>query len=234
MVPGSLVCLLSSQSVSLAGLPPRLICSQRDSEPNGDLNGQPTEGFFHEIVFHSCYTLASAAACIPELPRPPFQCFSTFNVTGRTLILSSEGVLWGAVPLLVPAQTGAPVLVKRLCFPEHPCWEGDSSVEDFHLGWNAEQTTGVSSITRHSLAVKGFSTTCCFVLRASLDTIDLQKKKKKRTPNKQTKKNPGTFPKCKGFCIAHLVIPGNPAACAEQHCSSKTQASQEVWSLSSF
>lgn len=134
MVPGSLVCLLSSQSVSLAGLPPRLICSQRDSEPNGDLNGQPTEGFFHEIVFHSCYTLASAAACIPELPRPPFQCFSTFNVTGRTLILSSEGVLWGAVPPLVPAQTGAPVLVKRLCFPEHPCWEGDSSVEDFHLG----------------------------------------------------------------------------------------------------
>lgn len=68
VLPGSLVCLLSSQSVALAELPPRLICSRRDSEPSVDLNGQPTEGFFHKIVFYWCYTLTSAEVCIPELP----------------------------------------------------------------------------------------------------------------------------------------------------------------------
>lgn len=134
VVPGSVVCLLSSQSVGLAGLPPRLICSQRDSEPSGALNGQPTEGFFHKIVFHWCYTLTSAEACIPEWPCPPFQCFSVFNRTERMLILSSEGVFWGSVPSLVPTQTGPPMPGERICFPDHPCWEGDSLQRNFTLG----------------------------------------------------------------------------------------------------
>lgn len=139
MLPGSLVCLLSSQAVDLAELPPRLICSQRDSEPSVDLNGQPTEGFFHKIVFHWCYTLTSAEACIPELPLPPFQCFCIFNMTERTLILSSQTVLWGPGSSLVPAQAGPSMPGEWLCFLEHPCWEGDSSVEEFHLEWNSQQ-----------------------------------------------------------------------------------------------
>lgn len=179
VVPGSLVCLLSWQSVGLAELPPRLIYSQRDSEPNSDLNGQPMEGFCHKIVFHWCYTLTSAEACIPELPPPPFQCFPIFNMTERAIIFSSEGVLWGSVPSLVPAQTGPPMPGKRLCFPEHPCWEGNSPVEEFYLGWNAEQATGISSITQLSLAIKVFSTKCFFCSQSNLGYDRFKKKKKK-------------------------------------------------------
>lgn len=109
-------------------------------------------GLFHKIVFHWCYTLTSAEACIPELPPPPFQCFSIFNMTERTLVFSAEGVLWGSIPSLVPAQAGPPMPGKRLWFPENPCWEG----EEFHLGWNAVQATDISSITQLSLAVKVF------------------------------------------------------------------------------
>lgn len=122
--PGSLVCLLPSQSVCLAGLPPRLIYAERLRAKRW-LKWTTTEGFFHKIVFHWCYTLTSAEPCIHDLPSPPLQCFSVFNTTERTPVLSCEGGgLWGAVPSLVPAQRGPPMPGRTLCFPEHPCWEG--------------------------------------------------------------------------------------------------------------
>lgn len=87
-------------------------------------------------------------------------------MTERTSIFSSEEVC-------------LPVLSKRLCFPEHHCWEVYLSVEEFLLGWNAGQAIGVSSISQISLAVKVFPTKCCLVLRATLGMIDLERKKRK-------------------------------------------------------
>lgn len=102
------------------------------------------------------------------------------------------------------------MLSKRLCFPEHPCWEVYLSVEEFLLGWNAEHAMGVSSISEFSLAVKVFPTKCCLVLRATLGMIDLKRKKEKS----------GIFAGGRCFYIAHLEIPGDPAvyrAAWQQH-----------------
>lgn len=69
-VPGSPLCLLSSQSVGLAGLAPRLICSKSQTEPSGGLNGQPTEGFSPECLrlvlrANICWGLSFRAAATP-------------------------------------------------------------------------------------------------------------------------------------------------------------------------
>lgn len=107
-VPGSPVCLLSSQSVGLAGLAPRLICSKRQTEPSGGLNGQPTEGFSPECLLlmlcaNICWGLYSRAA-----PAAPFQCFFVCN--------GGEGrhfVSWG--------------FCRELHFPWFPPWQGGGS-----------------------------------------------------------------------------------------------------------
>lgn len=105
--PGSPVCLLWSRSVALAELPLSLICSQRNWKPSSNLNGQPREGFFHRIVFHWCYTVAPAEAC------GPCATFPIINMTERTHFIT-RGAFWGAVPSSGTAQTGPPVLDKRL------------------------------------------------------------------------------------------------------------------------